>query len=229
MRRLEEDHVGAEGVLVGPAAAGRDGDVRLDASSSAPSPSRPRRWCPCVLQDAPAVVVARQLDGGQRRLIAHAPAPGVNVAGPPRRSRPAGLDSARGRASASRASPARRRRRTSRRRSMAGSRCSQTASSDALHVLGLRRSIATHGVLLGQHQAELAVGAVAAVAVPRHPELEAVALPPVRVRLVGVGDVRAGGLGDPRLGQQPARRPRRRAAGRAGRAARWRRWWRAGR
>ena len=33
-----------------------------------------------------------------------------------------------------------------------------------------------HGVLLGQDQAELPEGAVAAVAVPRHPELEAVAL-----------------------------------------------------
>ena len=72
----------------------------------------------------------------------------------------------------------------------------------ALHVGGVRRR-GDHGVVLGQDHAELPVRAVAAVAVPRHPELEAVALAPVRVRLVRVGHLAPGRLIDPRVAEQP--------------------------
>ena len=64
-----------------------------------------------------------------------------------------------------------------------------------------------HGVVLGEHHAELAERAVPAVAVPGHPELEAVALPPVRVRLVRVGHLAAGRLGDPVLVGSSCRSP----------------------
>ncbi|VXB73774.1 hypothetical protein FRIGORI9N_410010 [Frigoribacterium sp. 9N] len=59
-----------------------------------------------------------------------------------------------------------------------------------------------HDVVFGQHDGELSVGAVAAVAVAGHPELEPVALRPVGVRLARVRDVRARGLGDPLARQQ---------------------------
>src|SRR3712207_8081954 len=43
-----------------------------------------------------------------------------------------------------------------------------------------------HGVAAGEHHAELTEGAIPSVTVPRHPELQAVALAPVGVVLVRV-------------------------------------------
>ena len=50
------------------------------------------------------------------------------------------------------------------------------------------------GVVLGQHEAELPEGTVAAVSVPGHPELEAVAL---------VGSARSPGVGLRRVASHP--------------------------
>ncbi len=73
---------------------------------------------------------------------------------------------------------------------------------DLLHVLALRGH-RDHRVLLGQHQAVLPVRPVSAVAVPGPPELEAVAVAPVRHGRVGGLDVHTAGLGHPPFGQQP--------------------------
>ncbi len=81
-----------------------------------------------------------------------------------------------------------------------------------LHVRGLRRD-RDDGVVLGQHQAELSVGAVAAEAVAGQPVLEPVALLPVGVVGVCLGlagtserprrrDLHRRGGVDPLLGQE---------------------------
>jgi hypothetical protein len=57
------------------------------------------------------------------------------------------------------------------------------------------------GVVFGQDHHELAKGAVAAVAVAGHPELEAVALLPVDLFPVAVGGLERRGGGDPPVGQ----------------------------
>ena len=84
----------------------------------------------------------------------------------------------------------------------AGSRCSHIRSSTAC-ICSVHENIGDDGVLLGQHDHVLAVGAVAAVAVLRHPQLEAVALLPVRLLALRVGDLHRRRLGHPTLGEQP--------------------------
>ncbi len=59
-----------------------------------------------------------------------------------------------------------------------------------------------HRLLLGQDHAELPEGPVTSVSVPRHPELEAVALPPVRAGLARVADLLRRRLGHPCLGDE---------------------------
>src|SRR5687768_13926864 len=73
---------------------------------------------------------------------------------------------------------------------------------DALHVLG-PGCCGDHRVLLGEDNAELPVGPVAAVTMPGHPKLEPVTLPPVGIRFLRVLDLESGRLGDPLLRQQP--------------------------
>ena len=75
-----------------------------------------------------------------------------------------------------------------------------------LHVLGAGEH-RHHRVVLGQHDHVLTERAVAAVAVLRHPQLEAVALLPIRLLALRVGDVHRRRVGDPPLGQQPATVP----------------------
>ena len=77
---------------------------------------------------------------------------------------------------------------------------------DDLHRLGAREH-RDHGVELGEHDHVLAEGTVAAVAVARHPQLEAVALLPVGLVTLGVGHLHRGGRGDPTVGKEPAAVP----------------------
>ena len=120
-------------------------------------------------------------------------------------------------------------------RSRFGSRCADRRQhvrpdgiEDALHVrcVGGGRD---DQVLVRQHDAELAVRPVAAVAVPGLPELEAVALPPVRIRFVRVGDVRPASPRPPSPRSAAAGRPSGRAADTADPGGRWPRWWRGSR
>jgi hypothetical protein len=66
--------------------------------------------------------------------------------------------------------------------------CQPQGVGDRLHAGGVGGG-GDHRVLLGQDHAELPEGPVAAVAVPGHPELEAVALPPVGIGLGWVADL----------------------------------------
>ena len=88
-----------------------------------------------------------------------------------------------------------------------------------LHLLGAGEH-GDDGVLLRQHDHVLAVGAVAAISVLRHPQLESVALLPVRLLALRVGDLHRRRLGHPTLREQPAHRRTRRRRGTAGRVGR---------
>ena len=67
-----------------------------------------------------------------------------------------------------------------------------------LHI-ARRRGGNHYSVLFGQDDAKLSEGTVTAVAVAGHPELEAVALTPIRIRSIGVVDLPGGGVGYPIL------------------------------
>ena len=89
---------------------------------------------------------------------------------------------------------------------MAGRRCSHIRSRMAC-MASRAREHRHHGVLLGQHDHELAERAVAPVAVPRPPQLEAVPLPPVHLRLPRVVDLPGRRVRDPALREDPTAVP----------------------